>query len=99
MNEKLNLLINAFDQDKANAGSGLNYPFAYGLTMLGAGLAIAGAGLVSIGQGMAVAKACEAIGKNPESASKVRGVLILGLAIVETASIYCLIIALLLIFV
>ncbi|AXE60576.1 F0F1 ATP synthase subunit C [[Mycoplasma] phocae] len=98
MNEKFNLLINAFNKDTASAGNG-NYPFAYGLTMLGAGLAIAGAGLVSIGQGVAVAKACEAIGRNPESVSKVRGVLILGLAIVETASIYCLIIALLLIFV
>ncbi|BDX52868.1 F0F1 ATP synthase subunit C [Metamycoplasma equirhinis] len=98
MNEKIETLINAFNPDKASKAAG-NYPIAYGLTMLGAGLAIAGAGIVSLGQGIAVAKACEAIGRNPEAISKVRGLLILGLAIVETASIYCLIIALLLIFV
>ncbi|CRH47301.1 Lipid-binding protein [Chlamydia trachomatis] len=52
-----------------------------------------------MGQGIAVAKACEAVGRNPEALSKVRTLLILGLAIVETASIYCLVIALLLIFI
>ncbi|MGX9339488.1 ATP synthase F0 subunit C [Mycoplasma sp. 332] len=97
--DKISDVINRFDPSKAGDASGQNYPFAYGLTMLGAGLAIFGAGFVSIGQGMAVAKACEAVGRNPEALSKVRTLLILGLAIVETASIYCLVIALLLIFV
>ncbi|AZZ65801.1 ATP synthase F0 subunit C [Metamycoplasma phocicerebrale] len=97
--DKLNEIVQKFDPSKAGTNTGVNYPFAYGLTMLGAGLAICGAGVVSLGQGIAVAKACEAIGRNPEALSKVRTLLILGLAIVETASIYCLVISLLLIFV
>ncbi|BAP39678.1 ATP synthase F0 subunit C [Metamycoplasma canadense] len=102
MIEKLSQIsetIQNFNSEKANLGTNQNYPIAYGLTMLGAGIAVAGAGLVSVGQGVAVAKACEAVGRNPEALSKVRTLLILGLAIVETASIYCLVIALLLIFV
>ncbi|TPE58101.1 ATP synthase F0 subunit C [[Mycoplasma] falconis] len=94
---QLDNVVNLFNTSKAT-GEG-NFPFAYGLTMLGAGVAVAGAGFVSIGQGIAVAKACEAIGRNPETLSKVRTLLLLGLGIVETASIYCLVIALLLIFV
>lgn len=100
MIERLETLVNAFNGDKASAHETAgNYPLAYGLTMLGAGVAVAGAGFVSIGQGIAVAKACEAIGRNPETLSKVRTLLLLGLAIIETASIYCLVVALLLIFV
>ncbi len=98
MNENLNSLIQAFNSTTAQQKDG-NYPIAYGLTMLGAGIAVAGAGFVSIGQGVAVAKACEAVGRNPETLSKVRTLLLLGLAIVETASIYCLVVSLLLIFV
>ena len=56
-------------------------------------------GLASVAQGIGVAKAVEAIGRNPEAMSKIRSVMIIGLAIVETGSIYCFIIALLLIFV
>ncbi|TPR54376.1 ATP synthase F0 subunit C [Metamycoplasma neophronis] len=96
--DKLNTIINAFNETKAGAKDG-NFPLAYGLTMLGAGIAVAGSGFVSIGQGIAVAKACEAVGRNPETLSKVRTLLLLGLAIVETASIYCLVVSLLLIFV
>lgn len=87
-------IINGFNQSNAQSS-----PLAYGLTMVAAGLAIMGAGVVSVGQGMAVAKAVEAIGRNPEATSKIRSTLIMGLAIVETASIYCFIIALLIIFV
>ncbi|CRH45722.1 ATP synthase F0 subunit C [Mycoplasmopsis arginini] len=97
--DKVREIIQTFDANKAGLKDAHNYPFAYGLTMLGAGLAICGAGVVSLGQGIAVAKACEAVGRNPEALSKVRTLLILGLAIVETASIYCLVIALLLIFI
>ncbi|MBN4089252.1 ATP synthase F0 subunit C [Mycoplasma enhydrae] len=97
--DKLNEIVQKFNPNNAGSSSSVNYPFAYGLTMLGAGLAICGSGVVSLGQGIAVAKACEAVGRNPEALSKVRTLLIFGLAIVESASIYCLIIALLLIFV
>ena len=64
---------------------------------LGAGIAmIAGIG-PGIGEGNAVAKACEAIGRQPESKSAVTSTLIMGCALAETTGLYALIIALLLI--
>ena len=52
----------------------------------------------SLGQGMVASKACENIGKYPESAGNIRTAMMLGLAFIETSSIYVLIIALLLLF-
>ena len=70
-----------------------------GCCALGAGIAmIAGIG-PGIGEGNAVAKACEAIGRQPESKSAVTSTLIMGCAIAETTGIYALVIAILLIFV
>lgn len=64
---------------------------------LGAGIAmIAGIG-PGIGEGQAVAKACEAIGRQPESKSAVTSTLIMGCALAETTGLYALVIALLLI--
>ena len=55
---------------------------------IGAGLAlIAGVG-PGIGEGNAVARACEAIGRQPECKSDVTGTLILGVALSETTGIY-----------
>ncbi len=69
-----------------------------GCCALGAGIAmIAGIG-PGIGEGNAVAKACEAIGRQPESAGSVKSTMILGCAIAETTGLYALIIAALLIF-
>lgn len=70
-----------------------------GFCALGAGIAmIAGIG-PCIGEGNAVAKACEAIGRQPESQGAVRSTMIMGCAIAETTGIYALVIAILLIFV
>ncbi|MBR5947058.1 MAG: ATP synthase F0 subunit C [Clostridia bacterium] len=70
-----------------------------GCCALGAGLAmIAGIG-PGIGEGNAVAKACEAIGRQPESKSEVTSTMIMGCAIAETTGIYALVIAIMLIFV
>ena len=70
-----------------------------GCCALGAGLAmIAGIG-PGIGEGNAVAKACEAIGRQPESKGAVTSTMIMGCAISETTGIYSLVIAILLIFV
>ncbi len=70
-----------------------------GLVALGAALAVF-TGLGSgIGQGMAAAKAVEAVGKNPEAENEIRTMLMLGAGIAETASIYGLLIAFLLLFV
>ncbi len=70
-----------------------------GCCALGAGIAmIAGIG-PGIGEGNAVAKACEAIGRQPEAKGPVTSTMIMGCAIAETTGIYALVIAILLIFV
>ena len=68
-----------------------------GCCALGAGLAmIAGIG-PGIGEGNAVAKACEAIGRQPECKGSVTSTMILGCAIAETTGIYGFVTGLLLI--
>jgi F-type H+-transporting ATPase subunit c len=70
-----------------------------GACALGAGMAmIAGIG-PGIGEGNAVAKACEAIGRQPESSGKVTTTMLMGCAVAETTGLYALVIAILLIFV
>ena len=70
-----------------------------GCCALGAGVAmIAGIG-PGIGEGNAVSKACEAIGRQPESKGAVTSTMIMGCAIAETTGIYALVVAILLIFV
>ncbi len=70
-----------------------------GCCALGAGIAmIAGIG-PGIGEGNAVAKACEAIGRQPEAKGEVTSTMIMGCAIAETTGLYALVIAILLIFV
>ncbi len=70
-----------------------------GSCALGAGIAmIAGIG-PGIGEGNAVAKACEAIGRQPESKGNVTTTMLMGCAIAETTGLYALVIAILLIFV
>ena len=67
---------------------------------LGAGICM-GIGAIGpgIGEGNAVSKACEAIGRQPESKSAVTSTMIMGCAISETTGIYALVIAIMLIFV
>ena len=70
-----------------------------GCCALGAGVAmIAGIG-PGIGEGNAVAKACEAIGRQPECKGSVTTTLLMGCAVAETTGLYALIIAILLMFV
>ncbi len=70
-----------------------------GCCALGAGAAmIAGIG-PGIGEGNAVAKACEAIGRQPECKGDVTTTMLMGCAIAETTGLYALVIAILLIFV
>lgn len=69
-----------------------------GCCALGAGMAmIAGIG-PGIGEGNAVAKACEAIGRQPECKSDVTTTMLMGCAVAETTGLYALVIAILLIF-
>ena len=68
-----------------------------GCCALGAGVAmVAGIG-PGIGEGNAVAKACEAIGRQPECKSQVTTTMLMGCAIAETTGLYALVIAILLI--
>ena len=53
----------------------------------------------AIGMGLAIAKAAEGISRQPEAEGKIRTTLMLGLVFVETAIIYALVIAILIIFV
>lgn len=66
---------------------------------IGAGLSMIGGIGPGIGQGFAVGKACEAIGRQPETKSDVTTTMLLGCAVAETTGVYSLIIALLLVFV
>ena len=47
----------------------------------------------ALGQGNAIAKAIEAIGRNPEAAGTIRTTLLIGLAFIESLCIYALVIA------
>ena len=71
-----------------------------GCCAMGAGICM-GIGAIGpgIGEGHAVANACEAIGRQPESKSAVTSTMVMGCAISETTGIYSLVIAILLIFV
>ena len=53
----------------------------------------------AIGMGWAIAKSTEAISRQPEAENKIRTTLMLGLVFIETAIIYALVIAILVIFV
>ncbi len=52
----------------------------------------------ALAEGRAVAAAMEAIARQPEAAGTVSRTLFVGLAMIETTAIYCLVIALLLLF-
>ncbi len=65
-----------------------------GITV-GLGLAAAGCG---IGQGIAVSRAVEGVARQPEAASKINGMLILGLAFIESLVIYALFVGIILLF-
>ena len=71
-----------------------------GLKAIGAGLAI-GIGAIgpSIGIGMLVARAMEALGRNPEAENANRTNMILGIAFAEAIAIYALIVAVIIAFV
>ena len=71
-----------------------------GCCALGAGICM-GIGAIGpgIGEGNAVSKACEAIGRQPESKGAVTTTMLMGCAVAETTGLYALVIAILLIFV
>jgi F-type H+-transporting ATPase subunit c len=80
----------------AAAASGMSWQVASIITA-GFALGIA-AGLGAIGQGRAIGSAAEAIARNPSASGEIRGVLILGLVLIESLVIYVLLISLILFF-
>lgn len=76
-----------------------NPDFVKAMAAIAAGMACIGMAGVGLGQGIAAGKAAEAVGRNPEAESKIRSLLILALAITETAALYAFVIAIMLLFV
>ena len=75
---------------------------ARGIALMGCGIG-AGCALIAgvgpgIGEGNAVAKALEAIGRQPEAQGDITRTMILGIAMAESTGIYALVIALILLF-
>jgi F-type H+-transporting ATPase subunit c len=81
----------------AAANHGSDVIAQWSIITAGFALAIA-AGLGALGQGKAIASAAEGIARNPSAAGEIRGVLILGLVLIESLSIYVLLISLILFF-
>lgn len=74
--------------------------FYYAMAALAAGLGVGvGALGCGIGQGVASAKACEGIARNPGASGKITTSLIIGLAMIESLTIYALVVALIILFV
>jgi F-type H+-transporting ATPase subunit c len=78
--------VPAFADDGSGGG--------HGLIAIGAGLAI-GAGALGggIGQGKAAAAALDGIARNPAASGKIFVPMIIGLALIESLVIYCLVIS------
>ena len=69
------------------------------LSIIGAVVAVSfGAIGPAFGEGRAIAAAMDAIARQPESAGPLSRTLFVGLAMIETMAIYCLVIALLLLY-
>ena len=73
--------------------------YAKAAAFIGAALAM-GIGTIgpALGQGFVGMQACENIGKYPESAGKIRMVMLLAMGIVESSAVYALVISFLILF-
>ena len=88
-----------FAEAEAAAKGGSNV-FYYAMAALGCGVGI-GLGAIGsgIGQGIATSKACEGIARNPGTTGKITTTLIIGLAMIESLTIYALVVVLVILFV
>ena len=62
---------------------------------VGMGLGSIGTG---IGQGVAISKAVEGVARNPGASGKIMTVMLVGLAMIESLAIYCLVVAMIILF-
>ena len=83
-------VIPAFAQDHGTAKAAGGATMYLGLA-LGLGLAIAAFG-GAFGQSRAIAAAVEAVARQPEAGGRIQGMMIIGLALIETLVIYMLLI-------
>lgn len=79
------------------ASAGLGTFFSYAVMAAGFGIGIAAFG-TGIGQGLAVKSSVEGIARNPEASGKITVTMLIGLAMIESLSIYALVISLILIY-
>ena len=70
-----------------------------GLKAIGAGIAMVGAIGAGAGIGLLVQGALQAIGRNPDVANTIQTNMILGIVFTEAIAIYCLVVALIILFV
>ncbi|MCB9452787.1 MAG: ATP synthase F0 subunit C [Anaerolineaceae bacterium] len=66
---------------------------------IGAGMAMIGALGPGIGIGLLVSGALQAIGRNPDASGNIQTNMILGIVFAEAVAIYCLVVALIILFV
>ena len=86
--------------EAVEAGAKSSNIFYYALAALACGLGVGiGALGCGIGQGIGTARACEGIARNPGASGKITTSLIIGLAMIESLTIYALVVALILLFV
>lgn len=71
----------------------------YGLMAIGAGIAILGGMACSFGEAWIVCHTIDGISRNPENESRLRSLMIVGCALVETCGIYALLVSILIIFI
>ncbi len=77
----------------------MDTPWLQIVSILGAALVVAfGAIGPALAEGRAVAAAMDALARQPEAANTISRTLFVGLAMIETMAIYCLVVALLLLF-
>jgi F-type H+-transporting ATPase subunit c len=76
------------------------YPAAFeaAMRLVGAGLAMIGAIGAGAGIGIVTSGAVQAMGRNPDATPTIQTNMILGIAFAESVAIYCLAVALILIF-
>ena len=92
--------VSAAAQQEAQVAEEAAADNAAGAKAIAAGIAIGlAAAAGAIGMAIAIAKSAEGISRQPEAAGEIRSSLTLGLVFLETAIIYAMIIAILIIFV
>ena len=72
--------------------------FIIAMAQIGAGVALLTGSFTAIGQGNIVAKAIESMARQPEARGPITNTMFIGLAMAETAGIYGLLVAIILLF-